>query len=96
MDLKEKAKKEEFMALSSMDYRVYEDDEDEKYNQEIFMKRRTEPSPMTMAMNRRNSSGGSSSEDENDENGEDSKVFGRTIVHVEKNGAISPLRDSHQ
>lgn len=32
LDLKEKAKKEEFMPLSSLDYKAYEDDEDEKYN----------------------------------------------------------------
>lgn len=32
IDMKEKVKKEEFMPLSSMDYKVYEDDEDEKYN----------------------------------------------------------------
>jgi len=32
IDYREKARKEDFMPLSSMDYKSYEDDEDEKYN----------------------------------------------------------------
>lgn len=91
MDLKEKVKKEEFMPLSSMDYKAYEDDEDEKYNQEIFMKRKAEPSPLAMLINRKSSQSASSSEDENDENGEDSKVFGRKGSN---GGPQSPLRDT--
>ena len=58
------------------------------------MKRKAEPSPLAMMINRRNSSGGSSSEDENDENGEDSKVFGKRSPN-EKKEPLSPLRDTH-